>query len=113
MADEDEDPSTECCGKCKKVCKSKENAVCCEGICEQWFHANCVGINTNKYLKINDIVDIICWICKDCIKLIVNMRLITKRRTAGSSTLDISKTLENIQESVQNLSIYLCKSINK
>lgn len=55
------------CAECKLLVEESDDAFLCDGFCKKWHHAKCVNIKSAKFKKIQDVVDLILWMCQDCI----------------------------------------------
>ena len=56
------------CGKCEKIMKMGEQAMCCE-ICETWFHLACIKMIPDLYRLIKkQAADVrgLLWLCNNC-----------------------------------------------
>lgn len=55
------------CSKCN-VPVPNEMAMICDGFCQEGFHSNCVDIDNEMFVLINDNTDKIKWFCEECLK---------------------------------------------
>ena len=52
------------CGFCSRAITSKSSRVQCDGPCERWFHAHCIGLNSTDYTAVSN--NSFVWICNHC-----------------------------------------------
>ena len=89
-----------CCLKCKINVKNGENALQCDGFCENWFHIACINVEETQYQQIKEIEDIVLWMCANCKKQLKNLRTLTNL-TKNTENIDIEDSLNKIENSCQ------------
>ena len=52
------------CGVCKKGVTGRTGGIQCEGHCQQWFHPNCINVNSQEYVDLGN--SSLIWICNTC-----------------------------------------------
>ena len=98
---DDKDDSHDKCVLCSKVVSGKDLGVQCE-ICETWFHAKCVDINSEVYafMEMNKNIH---WYCDRCNKSVAHVledvsKLKVRQDIVDSKLMDMSKEMEELKK---------------
>ena len=98
------------CGGCKKTI-GKGNSVCCDGTCNKWFHAECVGISDHQFkvLRRDDHAE---WKCTSCLTAVSHAAVVAQhtpgplsqaiadlRLAAESTAVESNSSLPTFEES--------------
>lgn len=62
---EDKIESPQKCGSCK-IDVPDDCAILCDGWCGEWYHLECVNLDNDDYISINDLAEKVKWFCHDC-----------------------------------------------
>lgn len=113
------------CGSCKKLVKDNCEALQCDGLCDLWFHANCVNISSSEFEIISNLEDKIKWICNKCTLRLEKMRsykvssedylnlhdlvqtLFGLIKSVVKDNLDISKKMDLVSDQVNTITTHI------
>lgn len=94
-ASEGEENTT--CRKCKNIVNDTELSIFCEGRCQAWYHAACVNITKKQINQINQLKNVIVWMCTGCKKSIKNLWKVNKNNN------NLLEKLKNIEDKLDTL----------
>ena len=104
------------CGLCFKCFQSGQNSLQCE-LCENWFHATCLGIKKNAFTVIGS-SDNIPWFCRNCVdkqkKILGECKELRKENeTLKQENVYLKDALSSIQEQMTRMKETIKEEVTK
>lgn len=94
------------CKVCKEVISDYSKVLVCKGKCNQSHHIECVGISDSQYNMIDDLRDVIVWICKE------DLLILNKCNTVMTSCQHMNENFVN-KDDIKNSEMKILREINK